>query len=206
VLSASQAAAGNYTAATATTSFEVMAAVVLDFTLSAGQSQSQTIQAGGTATYSLQIAPTATAYPADVTFTTSGVPVGATYSFSPATVAVNAGATTVTFTVNTAATTAMGTRFSPGNTLERRLAPIALGILFLPFAGVRRIRKQGQKRARLFFMLLCLLGGTMSLIGCGGGSSQSGGTLPSQTQSYTITITATSGTVLHSTSVTLQVQ
>jgi hypothetical protein len=122
-------------------------------------------------------------------------------------VAVNAGATTVTFTVNTAATTARGTRFSPGgSTLESKLAPIALGTLFLPFAGVRRIRKQGQKRARQLFMLLCLLGGTMSLIGCGGGSSQSGGTLPSQTQSYTITITATSGTVLHSTSVTLQVQ
>jgi hypothetical protein len=205
VLSASQAAAGSYTAATATTSFDVTATVVLDFTLNAGQSQSQTIQAGASATYSLQIAPTANAYPANVTFAASGTPAGATSSFTPATVASNAGATTVTFTVNTATTTAMGTGFSSGSSLERKLAPIALGILFLPFAGTCRILKQGRKGARLLFMLLCALGGSMALIGCGGGGSQSGGSSSPQSQSYTITITAISGTVQHSTTVTLQV-
>jgi Bacterial Ig-like domain (group 3)/FG-GAP-like repeat len=203
VLSASQAAAGNYTAATTTASFNVTAPVVLDFTLSAGQTQSQTIQAGASATYTLQIAPSANAYPASVTFSASGAPSGASVSFSPTTVAANAGAATVTVTVKTAATMALGGDLLPRNGMGRGLTSAALGMLLLPFAGVGRIRKQSRKAACLLLILLGTLSGATLLTGCGGGSSSS----PSvQSQTYNIILTATSGTVQHSTTVTLQVE
>ena len=51
-------------------------------------------------------------------------------------------------------------------------------------------------------VLLSMLGGALVLTGCGGPS----GSAASQPQSYNITITATSGTDVHTTTVTLQVQ
>lgn len=206
VLFASQAAAGNYTTATATTSFEVTAAAVLDFTISAGQPQSQTIQAGSSATFALQVAPTAGAFPGNVTFTATGTPAGATTSFTPATVASNAGATVVTLTVTTAATTALRTGSSSGAIGESNLPPLALSALFLPFAGIASMRKRGDTAARLLTLCLIALGGLMTfmtLIACGGASSPSTATSP-RPQTYEITVTANSGSVQHSTTITLQ--
>jgi hypothetical protein len=200
VLSATQAATGNYAAATATTSFMVTAAAALDFTMGAGiATQSQVLNAGGAATYTLQLAPTGSAYPDNVTFTASGVPEGASFSFSPAIVPANNGPATVNFTVQTASG-----QSSNGHTnldgLHNRFAPVALGLLLLPFAGMRRIRK-GMRKAMVPFCVLLLLGGMVSLTGCGSGGSSQG-----HAQSYNITVTATSGTLQHSTTVTLQMK
>ena len=77
-----------------------------------------------------------------------------------------------------------------------KLAPLSLALLLLPLAGRRR-----RRFARLL-ALLFLLGGvvaTATLTGCGGRS------LPPP-QSYDVTITASAGNLLHSTTVTVEVQ
>ena len=201
-LSATQAAAGNYAAATATTSFNVKAAPVttLDFTMSAGTAtQSQSIRTGGAATYSFQVAPTGNAYPGDVTFTASGVPTGAFYEFSPSTIAANGGPGSVNFTVRTASNMAFGSGFFRVHGLDRGFTPIALSMLLLPFATARRMRKSGRKMLGWLSLLLVVFCGAMSLSGCAGSSS-------AQAKNYTITITATSGAMQHTSTVALQVQ
>jgi len=197
VLSATQAATGNYAAANASASFTVTAAAALDFTMAAGTAtQSQTVSAGGAATYTLQIAPTGGAYPDNVTFTASGVPAGASFNFSPALVPANNGPATVNFTVQTTAARASNSHVNLGGP-QNRFTPVTLGLLLLPLVGMRKVRKGLRKTA----LPLCalLLWGTMSLIGCGG-------SVQGQGQSYNITVTATSGTLQHSTTVTLQVK
>jgi hypothetical protein len=85
-----------------------------------------------------------------------------------------------------------------------RLPLVALCILLLPFAG--RIRRSSKllRRLTLLVMMLAGAGGVATLLGCGGGNSN--GETGSQGQSYTLTVTATSGVLSHSTAVTLTVQ
>jgi hypothetical protein len=199
VLSATQAAAGSYAAATATATFTVTAAPALDFTMSAGTAtQSQAIIAGGAATYTLQIAPTGSTYPDNVTFTASGVPAGASFTFSPAIIPANNGPATVNLTVQTNSAHALNNHGNLGGS-QNRFAPVTLGLLLFPFAVIRRVRKRIRKAAVQFCALSLLLGGMMSLTGCGGSVQGPG-------QSYNITVTATSGTLQHSTTVMLQVK
>jgi len=199
VLTANQAATGNYTAATATTSFTVTAAtgVPLDFTINSSGA-SQTVVAGAAVTYNLQLAPTAGTYPSSVSFSASGLPNGASYNFSPALVPANSGPVAIGFTVDSSALKASNSGIPFGDGLGRGLAPVAFALLLLPVVGTRRMRKH----VRLLCVLLSMLGGALVLTGCGGSS----GSAANQPQSYNITITATSGTDVHTTTVTLQVQ
>ncbi len=202
VLSASQAASASYTAATASTSFTVAAAPVLDFSMSTPTTtQTQSVTRGGAATFTFSFAPTSGAYPGTVTFAATGLPVGATASFSPSTIAANGGAQTVTLTIQTSAVAGLSQPVSP---LSHRGGLIAFALLFLPLAGTRRMRRVARKlsgRASLALLLLLSFGAVAGLSGCGGSSKP-----VVQPQSYTITVTATSGSVQHSSNVTLQLQ
>ena len=143
----------------------------------------------------MQIAPTGSAFADNVTFTASGVPEGASFTFSPAIVPANDGPATVNFTVQTASGQASNGHANLDG-LHSRLAPVALGLLLLPLAGMRRIRN-GMRKAVLPLCSLLLLGGMVALTGCAGSS---------QAQSYNITVTATSGTLQHSTTGILQMK
>jgi large repetitive protein len=170
---------------------------ILDFTLNSGLSvQPQNVIPGGVASYSLALAPSAGVYPGMVTFSVSGLPLGATASFSPDSLTADAGAQTVTLTVQTAATTAGKTAPSIG----RMLAPISLVLLLLPMFEARRMRRRGRKLGPLLCLLLLAGMATALLSGCGSTfSAQS-------VKSYPLTITATSGALQHTTSVTLNEQ
>ena len=176
---------------------------VQDFTLTIGGSGgSQTVQPGGTATYTLPMSPSGgTTFPAAVTFSASGLPAGFTATFSPSSLASGSSATNVTLTVQVPQAAMMEKSRQPG----RGLPLVALGMLLLPFAG--GIRRSSKRLRRLTFILILLagIGGVATLTGCGGGSSGGGGG-GSQPQTYNITVTATSGTLSHTTIVTLTVQ
>lgn len=162
---------------------------------------------GGTGTYILIVSPIGGAtFPAAINFTLSGPPAGATGTFTPSTIAAGSGTTTITLTVKVpqqTGTLAPSTKPTGGQGRGRGLAPIALGILLLPFAG--RVRRSSKRLGRLCCLLVLLLtsaGAVAGLSGCGTSNGFNG---QPQTTSI-LTVTATSGTLSHSANLTLIVQ
>jgi hypothetical protein len=187
---------GNFAAVTSAGVSET----VQDFTVTASSS-SQTVQPGGAATYTIPVGLSGgTALPAAVAFSVSGLPSGFTAAFNPASLPAGSTATNVTLTIQVPQTAMLERNMHAGG----RLPLLALSVLLLPLAG-----RIGRSRVRLYRLtilaiLLVGAGGAATLTGCGGGGSSGGGS--PQPQTYTITVIATSGTLSHSTAVTLTVQ
>jgi len=81
------------------------------------------------------------------------------------------------------------------------MGAIALGLLLIPIGCSRRTRKRLSKLS----VVAVLLGGVLSsmiITGCG----SSGGFFRQESQNYTLTITATSGSVKHVATITLNIQ
>ena len=211
LLSASQAASGNFAAATTTTSFQA----VTDFSVSSpvsgsGSGTSQTTTSGGTATFTLDLTPSiGTTLPMLTTLTVSGMPSGVTATITPASWTKQSasswslpantalGAVSMTFQLPSA-TARLDHPDQPG----QRLPPLLWGILLLPFAG--RMRRAAKRLNRTISILLFLAAGIVTLAGISGCSSN-GGSSTKQTQTYTMVETVTSGTLSHSTVLTLTV-
>jgi sugar lactone lactonase YvrE len=174
--------------------------IATTFTFTNSGASTSTIAVGAAAMYSFSLAPSSgESYPGTVSFAVAGLPTGAIASFGPFTVAPSYGATTVTMTVQTAAATA-----------QNRLSPIGRGfvlaLLLLPFGMKRSLRK--KLNGRMLLLLLLLAGTTAAMSGCGGSknSSTGGSSTMSGPQTYTLTVTATSGAATQSQTVTLTVQ
>jgi hypothetical protein len=164
----------------------------VDFTVSSAAQGSQTVTPGNSASYSFALIPASGSFSNAVTFSVSGLPTGATATFSPSTIAAGSGATNVTLTLQTANTTA---QLEQKNRVGKA-APLALALLFLPLWGMRR-------RTRQWFALLIVFGGlaaSTALTACGGSF------FSQAAQSYSVTVNVTSGSVTHSSVVTLNVE
>ncbi len=172
-----------------------VAVPVLDFSLTTLGPATATVVPGGTISFLFTISPIYGSYPTAVTFTVTGLPPGATYTTSPATLAANAGPQAFTVSIQTASMAAASDR----SLVNGSRKTLVLALLLLPFAGVRRLRRSG----RLTVLLLAIAGfaGTAGLMGCGASNGFSG-----QTKSYTVTVTATAGTVQHTSIITLNLQ
>lgn len=184
-------------------SLTVVAVAPLDFTIGVNggaAGASQTVQSGGSVTYALSVTPTASTYPGAVSFSVTGLPTGATATFTPATLAANAGAQTVNLSVHTIKTPiTIAENHSP----FEHAAPIFLGSLLLPLLGLRRARKNWLQRGLLVALLMLGgLFGVASLTGCG---TTANANLSILSQGYSLTVTATSGTISHSTTVNLNI-
>lgn len=171
----------------------------LGFSMSLTGSQSQTVDPGGATAFNFKVSPTYGTYPGIVTFTASGLPAGATATFSPSTIAANGGAQTMTMTIQTAESAAS----LKSGSLFGRNAPLVLSFLLFPLLGLRRARRTLFGRS-LMLMLVIAAGiiGMASLSGCGTSAGPSG----QGSQSYTVTVTATSGPVTQTAAVTLNVK
>ncbi|MGB9031388.1 MAG: putative Ig domain-containing protein, partial [Acidobacteriaceae bacterium] len=177
----------------------------LDFTISASPA-SQNGLAGTTFTYQVAVAPAFAGqpYPGQITFLVTGLPPGASATLTPTTVGAGDGPKTVSVAIATTTSTAAVQPLSTG----RKLIPVALAFLLLPLAGTRRMRRHGRRFGQMVCLLLLALGGiaaTTALSGCGSSNGTGFNTTTKGTQ-YTIAIKATSGTVSHSTTVTLTLQ
>ncbi len=175
-----------------------IAEVVEDFTIapSTNGGNSQTVKPGGTASYTLAIGPSGGAtFPAAVTFSVSGLPSGATGTFTPNSLSAGSGQTNVTLSIQVAQNTAS---LFHRDLLALGLSPLMLGMLLLPFSGA--VRRAVGGHGRKLTLLLLLVAGTalVGLIGCGSSSSP-----PKQ---YTVTVTATSGALSHTITLSLTVQ
>lgn len=187
-----------------------------DFVVSASPAN-QSIKHGQSATYAVSVAAQNGAFNGAVALSCSGLPKGMSCSFAPGTVTPGATTGSATLTVSASASSAA----SAAIPLFR---VFAVGYaLLLPLAGVllgTRGRKIGHKSG----VLVLLLAAGMALQGCGGGggsqlvSSQSGASVtpvppesgggppPPVATTSTLTIVATSGATVHSTTITLTVQ
>jgi hypothetical protein len=195
---------------------------VMDFSLSvsglSAGGTSQTVPAGGSAVYSLAIAPSSgTSFPVAVTLTLSGLPATATASVTPAAWALSSNNPwTWTMPANTPLTSNSQLTIqlsqslaqtqpngAAGGNLASRLAPFSLALLILPFAG--RMRRAAKRLRRAAFMLLLLIAGMAAMAGLSGCGSPSI-FFTQQPQSYPVTVTVSAGTLSHSMPVTLVVE
>lgn len=186
----------------AAVNFTALPVQTFDFTLSATP-PSVTVSAGKQpALYSLDVSPNTGSFPISVTFGCSKLPALTTCAFNPPQVGSGSGDSVVTLTITTTAAIPASAKAA---------AVLSMTLLLMSIFWIRpgqRGRESvltGSGRvvaaAAIFFGALTWAscsGGLQS--GGGGGGSGSPGTPPG---TYTITLSATSGTVTHSTPVTL---
>jgi trimeric autotransporter adhesin len=178
-----------------------------NFTVSSPTSP-QTVTAGGAAQYNIVVAvsPSGDVFSNPVTLSASGLPAGATASFNPASVTPGTSSANSTMTVQTAATALTGSR---GPHSPWPLVPSSLALVFGGAWAFFRRKHPDRFRGRFgqilsLLMLLAALGaGAIGLAGCGGGFALN--TVP-KPQTYTITVTGTSGEQQQSTTVQLTVE
>ncbi len=189
----------NFTTSSTTASTSIVVAV-LDFTLTVSGASIQTISQGGAGAYAVVVNPLYGNYAGTVTFAATNLPAGATATFSPTSVAANAGEQTVNVKIQTAAGVAMQSVPSIG----RKLAPLGLALLLLPLVGAKRMRRQGRGLSRMLSLVLLLgaMATAAAVTGCGGSVK----TTTNNPQTYTVTITASTGNLSHSANLTLVVQ
>ncbi|MBZ5684902.1 MAG: Ig-like domain repeat protein [Acidobacteriia bacterium] len=176
--------------------------IISDFTvaIASGGSSSATVTAGGTATYALTISPSAgTTFPAAATLTTAGAPTGSVVTITPSTLAAGASATNVSVTIKVPASAAAIHR---SGKMGAAFASIMVGMFLLPWGG--RLRRRLGSRGLAMCCMLVALVAAGTLAGCG--SDTPATPPPAQPRNYTITLTATSGTVTNSTTLHMTVQ
>ncbi|MGP8259549.1 MAG: MBG domain-containing protein [Acidobacteriaceae bacterium] len=191
----------NFTTSSSSTTSTTVTVAPLDFTMTITGPSIATVVPGSTITYQVTVAPDYGAYAGTVSFAVSGLPPGTSVSFSPSSIAVNSGPQTIAVTIQTAPATA-AVHVPPRPSSGSRVAPFALAFLLLFSAD--SMRQRGRDLKRMVCVAMILVGGaaTLMLSGCGGGN----GFFTQAQQNYTVTISATSGGLQHSITVTLNVQ
>jgi len=160
--------------------------IAADFSVSASPT-SITVTSGLSGTTTISIVPVG-GFNSQVSFGCSGLPAGATCAFSPNTVTPSSGPASTTLSISTASLFSEAARpKKPGPLLPGSVLAAALGLF------------GWKKRRRVLLMLLLVVSavGVLTLNGCGGG------TLISGSSQSTVTVTATSGSLQHTTTISL---
>jgi len=172
-----------------------------DFAIN-NNSAPETVTAGQTASYNLDVRPlgNASTFPASVTLACFGLPALSTCSFTPSSVGSGSGDTNVVVNVRTTATIP-----ASAQTMSSFKYAFAVSLVLLGFGGMKRAPR--GKLLGVLFVVLMVVGLEN---GCGGGSTGGGGgggagQPGTPTGNYTITATATSGSLTHTAQVSLTV-
>lgn len=156
-----------------------------------------TVKAGQSGTTHMAFAPNPVTA-SSTTFTCSaGLPALANCSFAPSSEPAGTTSADVVLTISTTAASAMLQEQHPRVFYAAWLPFTGLGLMGIVFAGTFR----KNRKATVIFTASSLLLILSILIGCGGGSSKPGTPLGTST----VTVTATSGSVTHTSTVSLTV-
>lgn len=198
---------GNYGSSTSAT---VPMTLTADFTISNQGIASQTVSPGQTASYVNDIVITPLfGYSATVSVSCVSSAPKTTCSANPSTFSTSTGVGIGTVAVTTTANAGSMVREPEGPTpfyiQPKAIAVVAmvLCLLLVLLAGVRR------RRLAVLMLLLFILTIDIAAVGCGGGGAQSPSPPPPQGTppgSYTVTVTGTVNSVVHTTTLTLIVQ
>jgi multisubunit Na+/H+ antiporter MnhE subunit len=194
VIDANQAGNTDYSAAPQVQRTVVIDALPGDFSIFA-KPASQTVNAGTTANYTITV-DGINAFAKNVVLSVTGYPLGSTVTFSPP--QVNPGDGPATSALSVLTPPGLFAQSQPGASFWPVATPTLALLLLLPF---RRWRKAVRGRLFPLVAVLASLATAAALTGCGGGFA-----LPRISQSYTLTVTGTSGSDTHSTTVQLTVQ
>ena len=172
---------GNLTSTSLAVAVTVSAPPPADFTLSISPA-SGSVTAGTPASATVTITPV-NGFSGATTFACSGLPANSTCAFSPATVTPNGiAASTSTMTIESNVQAAV------------TLATGSLSLLLLPMIAFRNRKRSGP--VVLVFSILLLMLAAAGISACGGTKSTVSKTTPAGT--YSVTVTATSGSLNHS--------
>jgi len=178
----------------------------------------QTVNAGQSAQYQINVTPQAGGFASAITFSCTGLPTLSSCAFNPASVTPNANPASTTLTISTTARSAVPAAPQSPSRPWPLAAPwllwfVAFALLCATFVASRRfgIASRLPRRWRLATAVLPLVLLALLLVlqvsGCGGGGDTpppppAGGT-PAGT--FTVTVTGTSGANVQSTTVSLRV-
>lgn len=182
-----------------------------EFSIGAGGATTFSVAAGQSTTVPFNVATSGGALPVAVSFAASGNPPGTTVSFSPATLAAgsNGGSTTMTITTTARASSTDPRRpaLDDGGGDGLRYA-VLLPLAPAPWLVLGALGMARRHRRRVLIVAaLVVVTMPVLLSGCGGGGGGPGGGAAAGTPagSYTITVTATAGSVTRTSQVTLTV-
>ncbi len=169
---------------------------VADFTLNFQPPSNLSLLPGQSVNIPLTVSSADAPFNEPIDFSMTGLPKGFTVSFDPSSVTVGSTPQTVTATITWAT---LETFAQPDRGLRSR-APLVFALLvpFVPLLGLRRMRRRLRRDGWLFMVALLALIAFAGVSSCGGG-----GFFNQSPQTYTVTLTATSGTVQHSVTFTL---
>jgi len=199
-IAVSEAADTNYAAVSGTGTLTVVSAP--DFSFSISGTTYQSVIPGNTATFNFTLAPLYATYPGGVTFSASGLPPGATYTFTPSTVSATGTQQAVVLTIQTPRPLAKSV-IAGNHSPWLPSTGFAIAFLVLPLCLPRKLRSSLTAQLSILLLFIGSLGAFALLTGCGGGGN---GFLEQAPANYSIVITATSGSVQHTATVTLNVQ
>jgi uncharacterized repeat protein (TIGR01451 family) len=172
-----------------------------------GPTSPVSVTAGQTANFTITLTPAAGGFANAISFFASGLPSASSFGFNPGSLTPGSTATSTTLSISTTARGAL-----PPSNRPRPWTPSPFLLWSLTLAAMLLVlltylKSRGQRRYAPATFLSVVFVAAIVVTGCGGGGV--GGPPPptgTPAGTYPITVTATSGSVVHTTTVTLTVQ